>query len=89
MTSGGDDKLMYFLNLHTNSLFPFANLKGVKSWKGDKYCDNENNNAECQYDGGDCCPPRYSSAWDHFCSAEEDVSYKCLTTIVIRYAKIS
>ena len=23
--------------------------------KGDGYCDDENNNADCEYDGGDCC----------------------------------
>ena len=29
------------------------------SWKGDKNCDDENNNAGCAWDGGDCCgaPP--------------------------------
>ena len=25
------------------------------SWQGDGYCDDVNNNAECNYDGGDCC----------------------------------
>ena len=24
-------------------------------WIGDGYCDDENNNAECNWDGGDCC----------------------------------
>ena len=28
---------------------------GVESWIGDGYCDGSNNNAECDYDGGDCC----------------------------------
>ena len=27
----------------------------VKSWKGDGYCDDENNNPGCEWDGGDCC----------------------------------
>jgi len=27
----------------------------VTSWKGDDFCDDENNNAACEYDGGDCC----------------------------------
>ena len=26
------------------------------SWIGDGWCDSINNNEECQYDGGDCCP---------------------------------
>jgi hypothetical protein len=28
---------------------------GNQNWKGDNYCDDENNNAGCEYDGGDCC----------------------------------
>ena len=24
-------------------------------WKGDNYCDDENNNCGCGWDGGDCC----------------------------------
>ena len=27
------------------------------SWKGDKYCDDGNNNCGCKWDGGDCCGP--------------------------------
>jgi len=27
------------------------------SWKGDKNCDDMNNNAGCAWDGGDCCGP--------------------------------
>ena len=28
---------------------------GQAKWKGDKNCDDENNNAGCNWDGGDCC----------------------------------
>ena len=28
---------------------------GFPNWFGDNYCDDENNNEECGYDGGDCC----------------------------------
>ena len=24
-------------------------------WKGDKWCDDDNNNCGCEWDGGDCC----------------------------------
>ena len=24
-------------------------------WIGDGYCDDENNNDDCNFDGGDCC----------------------------------
>merc|ERR1711981_671476 len=29
---------------------------GSPNWKGDGRCDDQNNNAGCEYDGGDCCP---------------------------------
>ena len=29
---------------------------GSSHYKGDGNCDDENNNAGCAYDGGDCCP---------------------------------
>merc|ERR1711894_550859 len=27
----------------------------IPEWQGDGYCDDENNNSECAWDGGDCC----------------------------------
>ena len=27
----------------------------VPNWKGDSYCDDDNNTAACDWDGGDCC----------------------------------
>jgi hypothetical protein len=35
---------------------PYENCAGNASWAGDGYCDGSNNNADCLYDGGDCCP---------------------------------
>ena len=29
---------------------------------GDDYCDDGNNNQECNYDGGDCCGPNVDTA---------------------------
>ena len=43
-----------------------AEVGGVPNWVKDKYCDNENNNAECQYDGGDCCGNTMAN-WDWYC----------------------
>jgi len=37
-----------------------------KQWIGDGYCDDENNNAECDYDGGDCCGNSRSN-WNKHC----------------------
>ena len=34
---------------------------GMPDYKGDGNCDDENNNAACAYDGGDCCPKTVSS----------------------------
>ena len=28
---------------------------GSPNWKGDGFCDDDNNNDKCEYDGGDCC----------------------------------
>ena len=28
---------------------------GNSDWIGDGYCDDQNNNEECQWDGDDCC----------------------------------
>ena len=28
---------------------------GNPSYKGDDWCDDENNNCGCEWDGGDCC----------------------------------
>ena len=39
---------------------------------GDDYCDDGNNNAGCNYDGGDCCPSTPPPAsWDVYCTACE------------------
>ena len=27
------------------------------SWVGDRYCDDDTNTIECNFDGGDCCGP--------------------------------
>ena len=35
---------------------------------GDNYCDDENNNAECGWDGGDCCGDNVNT---QYCSACE------------------
>ena len=38
---------------------------GDKDRIGDLTCDNKNNNEECGYDGGDCCPcTNHESPWD-------------------------
>ena len=41
---------------------------GSPQWFGDNYCDDENNNAECGWDGGDCCGDNVNT---QYCSACE------------------
>ena len=41
---------------------------GTPSYQGDDYCDDENNNEGCQWDGGDCCGDIVNT---QFCSACE------------------
>ena len=38
---------------------------GVLKWINDGFCDDINNNNECDYDGGDCCGTRANK---EFCS---------------------
>ena len=40
----------------------------LESWKGDYYCDDENNNCGCEWDGGDCCGTNVNM---NYCSACE------------------
>ncbi len=36
-------------------------------WQGDGYCDDENNMAACDWDGGDCCNNSIPD-YDIFCT---------------------
>merc|ERR1711962_681986 len=40
----------------------------VDHYIGDNYCDDENNNSECEMDGGDCCQENPAAGWDNYCS---------------------
>ena len=33
----------------------FVDGCGFSAYRGDGFCDDENNNAACDFDGGDCC----------------------------------
>ena len=47
----------------------------VPWWQGDKYCDDENNNADCNWDGGDCCNNN-SPIWDIWCTVSPKINNK-------------
>ena len=57
---------------------PFADCLGTISWLGDGYCDGANNNAECGWDLGDCCPTSCEEAVAAGCPENPD---GCYTTI--------
>ena len=38
---------------------------GSPQWANDNYCDDENNNVACNFDGGACCGPNVMKI---FCS---------------------
>ena len=38
----------------------------IESYIGDGYCDDDNNNDACQFDGGDCCN-QSTIQWNMYC----------------------
>ena len=69
---------MYSLNLTD-----FGLCQGYL-WKiGNEACDDENNNAECGYDGGDCCGPNVFTDYCIECLCLEDGSTTSLSPIAI------
>merc|ERR1712156_1077435 len=40
---------------------------GSPQWATDQWCDDENNNADCDWDGGACCFNDFSG-WDTYCN---------------------
>ena len=46
----------------------YSNRDCYDNWIGDGYCDSSNNNEDCLYDGGDCCPGDCISSEDYDCS---------------------
>ena len=56
------------------SFFPSLGLvRGCQNsgWVGDGYCDDGNNNADCNYDGGDCCGSNVSTQYCTECQCLE------------------
>ena len=42
----------------------------IESYIGDGYCDDDNNNDACQFDGGDCCN-QSTIQWNMYCYVRE------------------
>ena len=57
---------------------------GSPQWANDKWCDDENNNVDCNWDGGACCNNN-ANGWDEYCKVCEcldsgTTTYKTTTT---------
>ena len=50
---------------------------GSPNWKGDGYCDDENNNKECEYDGGDCCGSNVNTNFCTECACKQSSAAGC------------
>ena len=79
------------IKLKLNEIFNFSEMESSNycsgtcatvSYKGDGYCDDENNNCGCDWDGGDCC-----NADTSFCSQCEclDPNFNCVETCAVGY----
>ena len=56
--------------VHVNENWGYCNLNkciaecsSAPESRGDRNCDDENNNANCEYDGGDCCGENVDTSW--------------------------
>ena len=50
-------------------------------WIQDGYCDDINNNIDCDYDGGDCCGPNRNTQYCSVCQCLENVTITTSTNI--------
>ena len=52
---------------------------GSPQWANDKMCDDENNNVNCNWDGGACCN-NVMAGWDTYCNECECLESGTTTT---------
>ena len=50
----------------TTTTLPSPNGCGSPQWFQDGFCDTENNNTGCNWDGGDCCN-NPNPEWKRYC----------------------
>jgi len=57
---------------------------GIAQFVSDSFCDDQNNNAGCAWDGGDCCDPDASRAFCNECMCKDctvNLSDECVDNI--------
>ena len=47
-------------------------------YQGDTFCDDENNNEDCDYDGGDCCGENVKKDYCTVCECKGSAMAPCL-----------
>merc|ERR1712032_1124834 len=52
---------------------------GAPDYVGDKFCDDNNNNAGCNWDKGDCCGPKNNYKYANNASAETAPTFQRVT----------
>ena len=55
-------KVLLFLTIGNSTQSPC----GHQEWVGDSWCDDANNNIDCNWDGGGCCNKNFAD-WDLYC----------------------
>ena len=70
----------------TTTTTPTPSGCGNPDWANDEYCDDENNNPSCNFDGGACCNNNFSG-WNQYCQVIYNhaflINNPCLTYSVI------
>ena len=51
----------------TTTTTPAPSGCGIPEWANDIYCDDQNNNPGCNFDGGACCFNN-NNGWNNYCT---------------------
>ena len=54
----------------------------IPIWVGDNYCDDANNNEECEYDGGDCCGYEVNTMFCDYCECLDPAFNDTIATTI-------
>ena len=53
-------------------------------WIGNGYCNDNNNNLHCNYDGGDCCGPNVNTQYCTECQCRTTACYESIRKVVLQ-----